>query len=78
MIQAHRSIVITIACLSVFLAQLGMMMFLPALPAITLSLQTTEQLTSLALPVYLLGMALPMLFLGKWGARIGLKPVLML
>ena len=76
--QAHRSIVITIACLSVFLAQLGMMMFLPALPTITLSLHTTEQLTSLALPVYLLGMALPMLFLGKWGARIGLKPVLMM
>ena len=76
--QTYHFHVITIACASVFLSQLGMMMYLPALPALALSLQTTDALTSLALPIYLVGMALPMLFLGKWGAWIGLKPVLML
>ncbi len=62
--------------MAVLLAQLGMMMYLPALPHIAQTLSTTQNLASLSLPVYLLGMALPMLLWGKWGAAWGIKPVL--
>ena len=53
-------------------------MYLPALPSIAQALNTTQHLTSLALPVYLAGMALPMLLWGKWGAALGIKKIMML
>lgn len=72
----HLPLLTCISCMAVLLAQLGMMMYLPALPLIAQSLNTTPSLASLSLPVYLLGMALPMLLWGKWGAAWGIKPVL--
>ena len=63
--RPNATSLISMSCLAVFLSQLGMMMYLPALPAIAQALNTTHDLTSLALPVYLAGMALPMLL---WGA----------
>lgn len=76
--RQNTTLLLIICCLSVFLTQLGMMMYLPALPSITLSLVTTQGLTSLALPAYLAGMAIPMLLWGKWGAIFGVKPVMMM
>ena len=72
----HLPLLISISCIAVLLAQLGMMMYLPALPSIAESLDTTQNLASLTLAVYLVGMALPMLLWGKWGAAHGIKPVL--
>ena len=69
---------VSMSCLAVFLSQLGMMMYLPALPSIAQALNTTQHLTSLALPVYLAGMALPMLLWGKWGAAFGIQRIIML
>ena len=74
---SNATFLISVSCLAVFLSQLGMMMYLPALPAITQALNTTQDLTSLALPVYLAGMALPMLLWGKWGAALGIKRIMM-
>ncbi|EPJ94739.1 MFS transporter [Pseudomonas psychrophila] len=74
--HSHMRLLTVIACMAVFLAQLGMMMYLPALPSIAQSLSATQSLTSLSLPVYLGGMAVPMLLWGKWGATWGIKPVL--
>ena len=72
----HPILLISLSCLTVLLAQLGMMMYLPALPSIANSLDTTQNLASLTLAVYLVGMALPMLLWGKWAATHGIKPVL--
>ena len=68
---SNAAFLISMSCLAVFLSQLGMMMYLPALPSIAQALNTTQDLTSLALPVYLAGMALPMLLWGKWGGSAG-------
>ena len=76
MLCLQTSLLISLSSLTVFLAQLGMMMYLPALPSIALSLNTTQNLASLSLPTYLVGMAMPMLLWGKWGAAWGIKPVL--
>lgn len=75
---SNAAFLISMSCLAVFLSQLGMMMYLPALPAIAQALNTTQHLTSLALPVYLAGMALPMLMWGKWGATFGIQRIIML
>lgn len=74
---SNAAFLISMSCLAVFLSQLGMMMYLPALPSIAQALNTTQDLTSLALPVYLAGMALPMLLWGKWGAALGIKRIMM-
>ena len=74
--HSRMSLLTTISCMAVFFAQLGMMMYLPAIPSIAQSLNATQSLTSLSLPVYLVGMAVPMLLWGKWGATWGIKPVL--
>ena len=74
----NATFLISISCLTVFLSQLGMMMYLPALPSIAQALNTTQHLTSLALPVYLAGMALPMLMWGKWRAAFGIQRIMML
>ena len=66
----HPILLISLSCLTVLLAQLGMMMYLPALPSIANSLDTTQNLASLTLAVYLVGMALPMLLWGKWAAAV--------
>ncbi|KAA0973961.1 multidrug effflux MFS transporter [Pseudomonas sp. ANT_H12B] len=66
-----------VTCSTVFLAQLGMSIYLPALPDIARDLSADASQVSWGLAVYLVGMALPMLFWGSLGQRIGRKPVLL-
>ncbi|HWT68268.1 MAG TPA: multidrug effflux MFS transporter [Pseudomonas sp.] len=71
------STTLLITCSSVFLAQLGMSIYLPALPEMAGSLSANASQVSWGLAVYLIGMALPMLFWGSLGQRLGRKPVLL-
>ena len=66
-----------VTCSTVFLAQLGMSIYLPALPEMARHLSADASQVSWGLAVYLIGMALPMLFWGSLGQRIGRKPVLL-
>ncbi|MFJ2363944.1 multidrug effflux MFS transporter [Pseudomonas sp. NPDC087697] len=70
------STTLVITCSTVFLAQLGMSIYLPALPEIARYLNSDASQVSWGLAVYLIGMALPMLFWGSLSQRIGRKPVL--
>ena len=71
------STTLLITCCTVFLAQLGMSIYLSALPDIARDLSADASQVSWGLAVYLIGMALPMLFWGSLGQRIGRKPVLL-
>lgn len=71
-----NSTTLLVTCSTVFLAQLGMSIYLPALPEIARYLSADASQVS-GLAVYLIGMALPMLFWGSLGQRIGRKPVLL-
>lgn len=66
-----------ITCSTVFLAQLGMSIYLPALPQIAEDLRVEPSQVSWGLSLYLIGMALPMLLWGSLAQRIGRKPVLL-
>lgn len=66
-----------VTCCTVFLAQLGMSIYLPALPEIAHELAAEASQVSWGLAVYLIGMALPMLFWGSLAQHIGRKPVLL-
>lgn len=68
---------LALACSAAFLAQVGISSYLPAVPAIALALPAAEDRVALALAVYLVGMALPMLLWGSLGERFGRKPVLL-
>lgn len=68
---------LALACSAAFLAQLGISSYLPAVPAIAHALPSAEDLVALALAIYLVGMALPMLLWGSLGERFGRKPVLL-
>ena len=68
---------LSLACSAAFLAQVGISSYLPAVPAIAHALPASEDHVALALAVYLVGMALPMLFWGSLGERVGRKPVLL-
>lgn len=71
------STTLLVTCCTVFLAQLGMSIYLPALPEIARELAVESSQVSWGLAVYLIGMALPMLFWGGLAQRIGRKPVLL-
>ena len=71
------STTLLVTCSTVFLAQLGMSIYLPALPDIARDLSADASQASWGLAVYLIGMALPMLFWGSLGQRLGRKPVLL-
>ena len=71
------STTLLVTCTTVFLAQLGMSIYLPALPEIAGALSAQVSQVSWGLAVYLIGMALPMLFWGSLGQRFGRKPVLL-
>lgn len=68
---------LALACCAAFLAQVGISSYLPAVPIIANSLSAAENHVALALAVYLVGMALPMLLWGSLGERFGRKPVLL-
>ncbi|MGD8219656.1 MFS transporter [Pseudomonas thivervalensis] len=68
---------LVVTCTTVFLAQLGMSIYLPALPAIARDLGADASRVSWGLSVYLIGMALPMLLWGSLSQRLGRKPVLL-
>ena len=65
-----------VACLAVFLAQSGITLYLPALPAITAALNADGTFAGMTLTVFLLGMALAMLLWGRWCAEHGAWRVL--
>jgi MFS family permease len=71
------STTLLVTCSTVFLAQLGMSIYLPALPEMARHQSADASQVSWGLAVYLIGMALPMLFWGSLGQRIGRKPVLL-
>ncbi|MGN7936544.1 MFS transporter [Pseudomonas sp. 22447] len=66
-----------VTCTTVFLAQLGMSIYLPALPDMARDLGDDASRVSWGLPVYLIGMALPMLAWGSLSQGLGRKPVLL-
>lgn len=66
-----------LACSAAFLAQVGISSYLSAVPAIAQALPAAEDHVALALAVYLVGMALPMLLWGSLGERLGRKPVML-
>lgn len=66
-----------LACCAAFLGQVGISSYLPAVPTIAQSLPAAEDQVALAIAVYLVGMALPMLLWGSLGERFGRKPVLL-
>lgn len=68
--------IIFIACITVFLAQLGMTMYLPALPIIAEAFSSPAQDVSLSLPAFLIGMAAPMLVWGSLSEKYGRKTML--
>jgi len=68
---------LAVTCTTVFLAQLGMSIYLPALPDIAHDLGADPSRASWGLSVYLIGMALPMLLWGSLSQRLGRKPVLL-
>lgn len=70
------NIALLLACSAAFLAQAGISSYLPAVPAIAQAL-AVEKHVALALAVYLVGMALPMLLWGSLAERLGRKPVLL-
>ncbi|PHX38208.1 MFS transporter [Pseudomonas sp. NZIPFR-PS2] len=72
-----NSTTLTLACSAAFLAQVGISSYLPAVPAIARSLPAAEGHVALALAIYLVGMALPMLLWGHLSERFGRKPVLL-
>ncbi|MCG6576666.1 MFS transporter [Pseudomonas sp. AF32] len=66
-----------VTCTTVFLAQLGMSIYLPALPDIAKDLGADASRVSWGLSLYLIGMALPMLAWGSLSQTLGRKPVLL-
>ncbi|MGH8388432.1 MAG: MFS transporter [Pseudomonas sp.] len=71
------STTLLITCSTVFLAQLGMSIYLPALPEMARSLSTDASHVAWGLAMYLIGMAMPMLLWGSISQRIGRKPILL-
>ncbi|MGY2375044.1 MFS transporter [Pseudomonas sp. SDO524_S393] len=73
----NNTTTLALACAAAFLAQVGISSYLPAVPAIAHALPAAEDRVALALAIYLVGMALPMLLWGSLGERFGRKPVLL-
>jgi MFS transporter, DHA1 family, multidrug resistance protein len=73
----NNTTTLALACSAAFLAQVGISSYLPAVPAIAHALPAAEDHVALALAIYLVGMALPMLLWGSLGERFGRKPVLL-
>ncbi|WP_196782504.1 MFS transporter [Chromobacterium paludis] len=73
--MSKTSIILT-ACVTVFLAQLGITMYLPALPTLAKVFACPPQDVALALSAFLIGMAAPMLVWGGLSERYGRKIIL--
>jgi len=73
----NPGLILLLTCSTVFLAQLGMSIYLPALPQIAEHLHVDATQVAWGLSLYLIGMALPMLLWGSLAQRIGRKPVLL-
>ncbi|WP_319925413.1 MFS transporter [Xenorhabdus littoralis] len=75
-IRLKKEYIIFIAFITVFLAQLGISMYLPALPLIAETLSAQQQDIALSFPAFLIGMAVLMLIWGGLGEKYGRKRVL--
>lgn len=73
----NRWLIFYLAFLSAF-APLSTDMYLPALPTLAESLQTTDALSSLSISCFLLLFSLSMLFWGPYSDKVGRRPVLLL
>lgn len=73
-----RTTTLLLACLAILLAQAGITLYLPTLPDITLVMRGSPRFPGMTLTIFLLGMALPMLWWGHWCARYGTLRVLIL
>lgn len=73
----NDKVLLLVTCSTVFVAQLGMSIYLPAVPQIAHDLNASVADVSWGLAVYLIGMAFPMLLWGNLSERIGRKPVLL-
>ena len=73
----NRWLIVYLAFLSAF-APLSTDMYLPALPSMAASLQTTDALSSLSISCFLLLFALSMLLWGPYSDKAGRQPVLLL
>ncbi|WP_092509994.1 MFS transporter [Xenorhabdus mauleonii] len=75
-IKIKKEFIIFIAFITVFLAQLGNSMYLPALPLIAEKLSASQQDIALSFPAFLIGMAVLMLIWGGVSEKYGRKKVL--
>ncbi|MBD2820667.1 MFS transporter [Xenorhabdus sp. 42] len=75
-IKVKKEYIIFIAFITVFLAQLGNSMYLPALPLIAETLSARQQDIALSFPAFLIGMAVLLLLWGGLGEKYGRKKVL--
>jgi DHA1 family bicyclomycin/chloramphenicol resistance-like MFS transporter len=73
----NKTAIILISCITVFFAQLGITMYLPALPVIAKEYECQPQDVSMALSAFLIGMAAPMLAWGWLSERYGRKNILL-
>ncbi|MBC8953290.1 MFS transporter [Xenorhabdus sp. PB62.4] len=77
-IQVKKEYIIFIVFITVFLAQLGMSMYLPALPLITDALSSQQQDIALSFPAFLIGMAALMLVWGSLSEKYGRKTMILI
>ncbi|MCD4482939.1 MFS transporter [Chromobacterium vaccinii] len=68
--------IIFIACITVFLAQLGITIYLPASPVLAKAFSSPPKDVALALSAFLIGMAAPMLAWGSLSEKHGRKTML--
>ncbi|TXY25975.1 multidrug effflux MFS transporter [Vibrio mimicus] len=73
----NKNSIIIIACITMFLAQLGITMYLPALPMLAKVYVSQPKEISLTLSVFLIGMCLPTLAWGSLSERYGRKSILL-
>ncbi|OTA20522.1 chloramphenicol transporter [Xenorhabdus beddingii] len=77
-IQVKKEHIIFISFITVFLAQLGISMYLPALPLIVDTLSSQQQDIALSFPAFLIGMAALMLIWGSLSEKYGRKTVILI
>ena len=73
----NKKSIIIVTCITMFLAQLGITMYLPALPMLAKGYVSQPKEISLTLSVFLIGMCLPTLAWGSLSEKYGRKSTLL-